>query len=137
MKSSSAFISTVLSCVLLLLPLQAAAAEDEQVKMADLKNAISALEKQLNKRDKDKNNLVAELKKNEIAASASSRKIRLLNRKINTRRGKLAELDKQQRQLTIDLKKQNAAVEGSSLQPTKWAPKNRLNCSSIRKIHNS
>ena len=110
MKLSSAIISTALSCALLLLPLQATAAEDDKAKLADLKNAISTLEKQLNKRDKDKNNLVAKLKKNEIATSASSRKIRLLNRKINTRRGKLAELDKQQRQLTIDLKKQNAAV---------------------------
>jgi len=110
MKLSSAIISTALSCALLLLPLQATAAEDDKAKLADLKSAISTLEKQLNKRDKDKNNLVAELKKNEIAASASSRKIRLLNRKINTRRGKLAELDKQQRQLKIDLKKQNSAV---------------------------
>jgi septal ring factor EnvC (AmiA/AmiB activator) len=110
MKSSSAFISTVLSCVLLLLPLQAAAAEDEQAKLADLKNAISALEKQLNKRDKDKNNLVAELKKNEIAASASSKKIRQLNSKINARLAKLANLGKQQRQLKIDINRQNAAV---------------------------
>ena len=103
MKSSSAFISTVLSCVLLLLPLQADAAEDEQAKLADLKNAISTLEKQLNKRDKDKNNLVAELKKNEIAASASSKKIRQLNSKINARLAKLANLGKQQRQLKIDI----------------------------------
>lgn len=65
MKLSSAIISTALSCalLLLLLPLQATAAEDDKAKLADLKSAISTLEKQLNKRDKDKNNLVAELKK--------------------------------------------------------------------------
>jgi septal ring factor EnvC (AmiA/AmiB activator) len=116
MKLSSAIISTALSCALLLLPLQATAAEDDKAKLADLKNAISTLEKQLNKRDKDKNNLVAELKKNEIAASASSRKIRLLNRKINTRRGKLAELDKQQRQLTIDPQSGRSTTASPTLQ---------------------
>ena len=110
MKLSSAIISTALSCALLLLPLQATAAEDDKAKLADLKNAISALEKQLNKRDKDKNKLAAELKKSEIAASASSKKIRQLNSQINTRRAKLADLGKQQRQLKIDLNKQNAAV---------------------------
>ena len=110
MKFTSAIISTALSCALLLLPLQATAAEDDKAKLADLKSAISTLEKQLNKRDKDKNSLVAELKKNEIAASASSKKIRLLNRKINARSAKLADLGKQQTELKRGIKEQNAAV---------------------------
>ena len=110
MKVASAIISAALSCALSLLPLQAIAAEDEKAKLANLKTAIISLEKQLNKRDKDKNNLVATLKKNEIAASASSTKIRQLNSKINTRRAKLADLDKQQRQLKIGINRQNAAV---------------------------
>ena len=45
MKLSSAIISTALSCALLLLPLQATAAEDDKAKLADLKSAISTLEK--------------------------------------------------------------------------------------------
>jgi len=110
MKRASAIISTALSCALLLLPLQATAAGDDKAKLADLKSAISTLEKQLNKRDKDKNTLIADLKKNEIAASASSKKIRQLNSKINTRGAKLAELDKQQRRLKVDINRQNAAV---------------------------
>lgn len=110
MKIASAIISAALSCALLLLPFQAIAAEDDKAKLANLKTAITSLEKQLNKRDKDKNKLAAELKKNEVAASASSKKIRQLNSKINTRRAKLAELGKQQRQLKIDINKQNAAV---------------------------
>ena len=110
MKIASAIISAALSCALLLLPFQAIAAEDDKAKLANLKTAITSFEKQLNKRDKDKNKLAAELKKNEVAASASSKKIRQLNSKINTRRAKLAELGKQQRQLKIDINKQNAAV---------------------------
>ena len=110
MKLALAIISTVLSCALLLLPLQATAAEDEKAKLADLKNAISTLEKQLNKRDKDKNKLAAELKKNEIAASASSKKIRLLNSQINTRNAKLTDLGKQQTELKLGIQKQNVAV---------------------------
>ena len=110
MKLSSAIISTVLSCALLLLPLQATAAEDEKAKLADLKSAISSLEKQLNKRDKNKNKLVAELKDNEIAASASSKKIRQLNQKINTRGAKLVDLGRQQGELKAGIKKQNSAV---------------------------
>jgi septal ring factor EnvC (AmiA/AmiB activator) len=110
MKLSSAIISTALSCALLLLPLQATAAEDEKAKLADLKSAISSLEKQLNKRDKNKNKLVAELKENEIAASASSKKIRQLNQKINTRGAKLVDLGKQQGELKAGIKKQNSAV---------------------------
>ena len=110
MTIAPAIISAALSCALLLLPLQAIAADDEKAKLANLKTAIISLEKQLNKRDKDKNNLVATLKKNEIAASASSTKIRQLNSKINTRRAKLADLDKQQRQLKIGINRQNAAV---------------------------
>jgi septal ring factor EnvC (AmiA/AmiB activator) len=110
MKLALAIISTALSCALLLLPLQATAAEDEKAKLADLKNAISTLEKQLNKRDKDKNKLAAELKKNEIAASASSKKIRLLNSQINTRNAKLTDLGKQQTELKLGIQKQNVAV---------------------------
>ena len=110
MKLSSAIISTVLSSALLLLPLQATAAEDEKAKLADLKSAISSLEKQLNKRDKNRNKLVAELKENEIAASASSKKIRQLNQKINTRGAKLVDLGKQQGELKAGIKKQNSAV---------------------------
>ena len=110
MKLSSAIISTALSCALLLLPLQATAAEDEKAKLADLKSAISSLEKQLNKRDKNKNKLVAELKDNEIAASASSKKIRQLNQKINTRGAKLVDLGRQQGELKAGIKKQNSAV---------------------------
>ena len=110
MKLASAIISTALSCALLLLPLQAIAAEDEKAKLAELKNAITSLEKQLNKRDKDKSKLAAELKKNEIAASASSRKIRLLNSKIRSRNAKLADLGKQQTELKLGIKKQNSVV---------------------------
>ena len=110
MKRASAIISTALSCALLLLPLQAIAAEDEKAKLAELKNAITSLEKQLNKRDKDKSKLAAELKKNEIAASASSRKIRLLNSKIRSRNAKLADLGKQQTELKLGIKKQNSVV---------------------------
>ena len=110
MKLSPAIISTALSCALLLLPLQAIAAEDEKAKLAELKNAITSLEKQLNKRDKDKSKLAAELKKNEIAASASSRKIRLLNSKIRSRNAKLADLGKQQTELKLGIKKQNSVV---------------------------
>jgi len=110
MKLSSAIISTALSCALLLLPLQATAAEDEKAKLADLKSAISSLEKQLDKRDKNKNKLVAELKENEIAASASSKKIRHLDQKINTRGAKLVDLGKQQGELKAGIKKQNSAV---------------------------
>jgi septal ring factor EnvC (AmiA/AmiB activator) len=110
MKLALAIISTALSCALLLLPLQAIAAEDEKAKLAELKNAITSLEKQLNKRDKDKSKLAAELKKNEIAASASSRKIRLLNSKIRSRNAKLADLGKQQTELKLGIKKQNSVV---------------------------
>ena len=110
MKLASAIISTALSCALLLLPLQAIAAEDEKAKLAELKNAITSLEKQLNKRDKDKSKLAAELKKNEIAASASSKKIRLLNSKIRSRNAKLADLGKQQTELKLGIKKQNSVV---------------------------
>ena len=110
MKLASAIISTALSCALLLLPLQAIAAEDEKAKLAELKNAITSLEKQLNKRDKDKSKLAAELKMNEIAASASSKKIRLLNSKIKSRNAKLADLGKQQTELKLGIKKQNAVV---------------------------
>ncbi len=110
MKLSSAIISTVLSCALCLLPLQAIAAEDERAKLAALKNAISSLEKQLNERDRDKSKLAAELKKNEIAASTSSKKIRLLNSKIESRNTKLADLGKQQTELKAGIQKQHAAV---------------------------
>ncbi len=110
MKLALAIISTALSCALLLLPLQAIAAEDEKAKLAELKNAITSLEKQLNKRDQDKSKLAAELKKNEIAASASSRKIRLLNSKIRSRNAKLADLGKQQTELKLGIKKQNSVV---------------------------
>ena len=110
MKLASAIISAALSCALLLLPLQAIAAEDEKAKLAELKNAITSLEKQLNKRDKDKSKLAAELKMNEIAASASSKKIRLLNSKIKSRNAKLADLGKQQTELKLGIKKQNAVV---------------------------
>jgi septal ring factor EnvC (AmiA/AmiB activator) len=110
MKLALAIISTALSCALLLLPLQAIAAEDEKAKLAELKNAITSLEKQLNKRDKDKSKLAAELKKNEIAASASSKKIRLLNSKIRSRNAKLADLGKQQTELKLGIKKQNSVV---------------------------
>ena len=110
MKLALAIISTALSCALLLLPLQAIAAEDEKAKLAELKNAITSLEKQLNKRDQDKSKLAAELKKNEIAASASSKKIRLLNSKIRSRNAKLADLGKQQTELKLGIKKQNSVV---------------------------
>ena len=110
MKISSAIIGGALSCILLMLPAAALGAEDDKAKLANLKSAISALEKQLNRRDKEKNDLLVELKQAEVETANTSKKIRQLNIKINRRAGKIAELGKRQRQLKSEIKKQNAAV---------------------------
>jgi len=110
MKLSSAVISTALSCVLLLLPVDSIAAKDEKAKLADLKSAISSLEKQLDRRDKEKNQLVATLKKVEVEAADASKKIRQLTTQINRSTKTMADLDTQQQGLKAEIKKQNSAV---------------------------
>jgi len=110
MKLSSAVISTALSCVLLLLPVDSIAAKDERAKLADLKSAISSLEKQLDRRDKEKNQLVATLKKVEVEAADASKKIRQLTTQINRSTKTMADLDTQQQGLKAEIKKQNSAV---------------------------
>jgi len=105
MKLSSAVISTALSCVLLLLPVDSIAAKDERAKLADLKSAISSLEKQLDRRDKEKNNLVATLKKVEVEAADASKKIRQLTTQINRSTKTMADLDTQQQGLKAEIKK--------------------------------
>ena len=110
MKLSSAVISTALSCVLLLLPVDSIAAKDEKAKLADLKSAISSLEKQLDRRDQEKNQLVATLKKVEVEAADASKKIRQLTTQINRSTKTMADLDTQQQGLKAEIKKQNSAV---------------------------
>jgi len=110
MKLSSAVISTALSCMLLLLPVDSIAAKDERAKLADLKSAISSLEKQLDRRDKEKNQLVATLKKVEVEAADASKKIRQLTTQINRSTKTMADLDTQQQGLKAEIKKQNSAV---------------------------
>ena len=110
MKISSAVISAALSCVLLLLPVDSIAAKDEKAKLADLKSAISSLEKQLDRRDKEKNNLVATLKKVEVEAADASKKIRQLTDQINSSSKQVADLGVQQQGLKAEIKKQNSAV---------------------------
>ena len=110
MKLSSAVIRAVFSCMLLLLPVDSIAAKDERAKLADLKSAISSLEKQLDRRDKEKNQLVATLKKVEVEAADASKKIRQLTTQINRSTKTMADLDTQQQGLKAEIKKQNSAV---------------------------
>jgi septal ring factor EnvC (AmiA/AmiB activator) len=111
MKKLSA-IKQVAFCSVLLLIFSSpiSAADTDKQKLDNLKRAISSLEKRLDQRNREKNNLINELKKVEIEAAKTGKSIRQLNSKINRRRNKLSSLENQQRDLQKNIKNQNAAI---------------------------
>jgi murein hydrolase activator len=111
MRILSAIKQVALSSVLLLIfSSPTSAADTDKQKLDNLKRSISSLEKRLNKRNREKNNLVNELKKIEIDAAKTGKNIRQLNTKINHRINKLSSLETQQRDLQKNIQNQNSAI---------------------------
>lgn len=111
MKKLSAIKQVAISSVLLLIfSSPTLSADSDKQKLDNLKRSISSLEKRLNKRNQEKNNLANELKKIELAAAKTSGSIRQLNKKINSRSNKLYSLEIQQRDLQKNIKNQNSAI---------------------------
>jgi septal ring factor EnvC (AmiA/AmiB activator) len=111
MKKLSAIKQVAICSVLLLIfSSPAFSADTDKQKLDKLKRAISSLEKRLDKRNREKNNLVNELKQVEIEAASTGKSIRQLNTKINRRSNKLSSLENQQRDLQKNIKNQNAAI---------------------------
>jgi len=111
MKKLSAIKQVAICSVLLLIfssPISGA--DSDKQKLDNLKRSISNLEKRLNKRNQEKNNLANELKKIELAAAKTGGSIRRLNKKINSRSNKLYSLEIQQRDLQKNIKNQNSAI---------------------------
>jgi septal ring factor EnvC (AmiA/AmiB activator) len=111
MKKLSAIKQVAISSVLLLIfSSPTLSADSDKQKLDNLKRSISSLEKRLNKRNQEKNNLANELKKIELAAAKTGGSIRQLNKKINSRSNKLYSLEIQQRDLQKNIKNQNSAI---------------------------
>jgi septal ring factor EnvC (AmiA/AmiB activator) len=111
MKKLSAIKQVAISSVLLLIfSSPTLSADSDKQKLDNLKRSISSLEKRLNKRNQEKNNLANELKKIELAAAKTSGSIRQLNKKINSRSNKLYSLEIEQRDLQKNIKNQNSAI---------------------------
>jgi septal ring factor EnvC (AmiA/AmiB activator) len=111
MKKLSAIKQVAICSVLLLIfSSPAFSADTDKQKLDKLKRAISSLEKRLDKRNREKNNLVNELKQVEIEAASTGKSIRQLNTKINRRSNKLSSLENQQRDLQKNIKNQNSAI---------------------------
>jgi septal ring factor EnvC (AmiA/AmiB activator) len=110
MKLNRLVINGALSFALLVVSVSAFSNADDKAKLASLKSAISTLEKQLDKRDNEKNSLLAELKKTEIAAAQANQNIRQLNIKIDQLGNNISGLGRQQTKLKSSIKKQNAMV---------------------------
>ena len=110
MKLNRLVINGALSFALLVVSVSAFSNADDKAKLASLKSAISTLEKQLDKRDNEKNSLLAELKKAEIAAAQANQNIRQLNIKIDQLGNNISGLGRQQTKLKSSIKKQNAMV---------------------------
>jgi septal ring factor EnvC (AmiA/AmiB activator) len=111
MKTLSAIKQVAICSVLLLIfSNPATAADTDKQKLDKLKRAISSLEKRLDKRNREKKNLVNELKQVEIEAANTGKSIRQLNTKINRRSNKLSNLESQQRDLQKNIKNQNSAI---------------------------
>ena len=100
----------ICSVLLLIFSSPAFSADTDKQKLDKLKRAISSLEKRLDKRNREKNNLVNELKQVEIEAANTGKSIRQLNTKINRRSNKLSSLENQQRDLQKNIKNQNSAI---------------------------
>jgi septal ring factor EnvC (AmiA/AmiB activator) len=100
----------ICSVLLLIFSSLAFSADTDKQKLDKLKRAISSLEKRLDQRNREKNNLVNELKKVEIEAAKTGKRIRQLNTKSNNRTNKLYSLEIQQRDLQKNIKNQNAAI---------------------------
>lgn len=111
MKILSA-IKQVAICLVLLLIFSSPsfAADTDKEKLDNLKRSISSLEKRLDKRNREKNKLVNELKKVELEAAKTGKSIRQLNTKINRRINKLSSLENQQHDLQQNIKNQNSTI---------------------------
>lgn len=100
-----------ISSVLLLLFSSASfAADGDREKLEKLKRTISKLEQRLEQRSQEKNDLLSSLKKVELEAAETGKRIRQLNRQIKSSREKLSSLEKQQRALQQNIKDQNTAI---------------------------
>ena len=113
MKKLSAIKQVAICSVLLLIfssPISAA--DTDKQKLDNLKRAISSLEKRLDQRNREKNNLINELKKVEIEAAKTGKSIRQLNSKINRRSNKLSSLENQQGDLQKNIKEANTELYG-------------------------
>jgi septal ring factor EnvC (AmiA/AmiB activator) len=115
MKKLSTIKRVAISSVLLLIffaltSIANSAPDSDKQKLDNLKRSISSLEKRLENRNREKNNLVNELKKVEIDAAKIGRSIRQLNIKIKNRSNKLYSLEIQQRDLQKNIKNQNSAI---------------------------
>jgi murein hydrolase activator len=111
MKKLSAIKQVAISSVLLLIFFTgSSSADSDKQKLDTLKRSISSLEKRMEKRHREKNSLVNELKEVELEAAKIGRSIRQLNTKINSRSNKLYFLEIEQRDLEKNIKNQNAAI---------------------------
>ncbi len=111
MTKLSAIKQIAISSVLLLIFFTGSAAADSgKQKLESLKRSINSLEKRLEKRHREKNILVNELKEVELEAAKTGTSIRQLNKKINSRSNKLYSLEMEQRDLQKNIKNQNAAI---------------------------
>jgi septal ring factor EnvC (AmiA/AmiB activator) len=100
----------VCSVLLLIFSSPSFAADTDKEKLDNLKRSISSLEKRLDKRNREKNTLVNELKKVELEAAKTGKSIRQLNTKINRRINKLSSLENQQHDLQKNIKNQNSTI---------------------------
>ena len=110
MKISAIKQIAISSVLLLLLSSALLAADSDREKLEQLKSSISELEQRLEQRSQEKNDLVNSLKKVELEAAATGKRIRQLNRQIVSSRKKLSTLEKQQRALQQNIKDQNSAI---------------------------
>ena len=111
MKKLSAIKQVAISSVLLLIFFTgSSSADSDKQKLDTLKRSISSLEKRMEKRHREKNSLINELKEVELEAAKIGRSIRQLNTKINSRSNKLYFLEIEQRDLEKNIKNQNAAI---------------------------
>ena len=110
MKISAIKQIAISSVLLLLFSSALLAADSDREKLEQLKSSISKLEQRLEQRSQEKNDLVNSLKKVELEAAATGKRIRQLNRQIDSSRKKLSTLEKQQRALQQNIKDQNSAI---------------------------
>ena len=100
----------ICSVLLLIFSSPSFAADTDKEKLDNLKRSISSLEKRLDKRNREKNKLVNELKKVELEAAKTGKSIRQLNTKISRRINKLSSLENQQHDLQQNIKNQNSTI---------------------------